>query len=334
MRLKRIFTSIDSHTAGNPTRTIIGGLPYVPGKTVSEKMLYLKNEQDWIRQALMFEPRGNEVMSGCVLTEPCDPMADIGVIYIEVDGYLPMCGHDTIGVSTALIESGIIEPKEPITRINLDTPAGLVKVDVSVKDNVAKEVTFTNIPSFCFAKDKGIMVEGFGKVNTDISYGGNFYVIVSAEDFGLDLIPENKNRIIEVGRVIRKSVNEQVDVYHPEKSFIKGVTHVMFTGTPNLEGSDVKNTVVLYPGSIDRSPCGTGCSARLAAFYAKKEIGMNEPIVFESIINTIFKGKIVGEAKVGEFDAIIPQITGQAFITGMNTWIIDPEDPLQNGFML
>src|SRR5690554_2257683 len=333
MRFKRMFTSIDTHTVGEPTRTITGGIPHIPGDTVSEKMLYMKENMDWIRQLLMYEPRGNDVMSGVVLTEPCTPGADIGVIYIEVGGYLPMCGHDTIGVSTALIESGIIEPREPLTTITLDTPAGLVEVEVEVKDNVARDVTFTNIPSFLFTRDKEIEIEGFGKIKVDIAYGGNYYIIVPAEEFNLELIPEKANQIIETGNRIQEAVNEQVEIYHPEKPFINEASHVMFTGSPYDETSDTKNTVVIPPGSIDRSLCGTGTSARLAASYARGKLGLGETLVFESIINTTFKGRVVQEAAVGEFKAVVPEISGRAYVTGINQWVVDPEDPI-TGFLL
>jgi len=334
MRFKRVFSTIDSHTAGEPTRTIVGGLPYVPGKSMAEKMLYMKNNNDWIRKALMYEPRGNNVMSGVVLTEPCNKEADIGAFFIEVGGYMPMCGHDTIGVSTALIESGIIEPIEPVTKITLDTPAGLVRVEVKVKDNVAKKVSFTNVPAFVLARDKDIDVTGMGKMKVDIAYGGNYYIIVEDKTIGEKLIPERANEIIKKSLQIKKAVNQQVEIYHPEKDFINEATHVLITGDARTEKGDTKNVVIFPPGSIDRSPCGTGTSARLAALFARNKISEQEELSFESIINTSFTGKILAEAKVGEFDAIIPEITGSAYITGINQWMIDPEDPIQEGFLL
>lgn len=334
MRFERIFNTISTHTAGQPTRTIIGGLPYVPGNSMQEKMHYMKNNQDWIRKALMYEPRGNNVMSGVILTEPCNPKADIGVLFIEVGGYLPMCGHDTIGVSTALIESGIIKPEEPVTNITLDTPAGLVTVKVNVKDNIAREVSFTNIPSFLFQKQKKINVKEFGHIYVDIAYGGNFYIIVDELDLGEKLIPECSNKIIEKANLIKDAVNKQVDIYHPEKDFINEATHVMISGKPLTEKGDTKNVVVIPPGSIDRSPCGTGTSAKLALFYANDKVKIGEKIKFESIINTYFSGKILDVTKVGDFKAVIPEITGRAYVTGMNEWIIDPEDPIREGFLL
>lgn len=245
-----------------------------------------------------------------------------------------MCGHDTIGVSTALIESGIIEPVEPVTRITLDTPAGIVKVAVDVEDNVAKDVTFANVPAFLFAEEQEIQVKELGNMKVDIAYGGNFYIIVKNEVIGEKLIPERSNEIINKSLLIKEAVNEQIDIYHPEKPFINEATHVLVTGEPATESGDTKNVVVIPPGSIDRSPCGTGTSSKLAAFFAKGLIKEGKELEFESIINTKFKGKVIGTTKVGDFDAVIPEITGRAYIMGMNTWVIDPEDPIQEGFLL
>ena len=315
MRFKRMFTSIDTHTEGEPTRTIIGGIPHIPGDSVSDKMLYMRDNMDWIRQLLMYEPRGNEVMSGVVLTEPCTPGADIGVIYIEVGGYLPMCGHDTIGVATALIESGMIEPSEPVTTITLDTPAGLVQVKVQVKDNVAREVTFDNVPSFLFARDREIETE-FGKTKVDIAYGGNFYVIVPADEFGLELIPQKATQIIEIGNRIKKAANEQVKIYHPEKSFIDEATHVMFTGKPVKKGSDQEHRG--HPsGAIDRS-LRVGTSA--ASQHHAPEANWASASPWHSRHHQYYlQGQDLSEVTVGEFKAVVPEITS-AYVTGINQW--------------
>ncbi len=329
-----MFSTVDTHTAGEPTRTIIGGMPYIPGKTISEKMLYLKENADWIRQILMYEPRGNEVMSGVVLTQPCTPGADIGVIYIEVGGYLPMCGHDTIGVATMLVETGIIEPVEPYTYITLDTPAGIVKVKVKVENNVAKEVTFKNVPVFVFAQDVEVDIPEIGKIKIDISYGGNYYAIVKAKDVGITVKPENAKKIVELGNMIKDEINSQVDVYHPDKPYINEVTHVEFSDEPTQPEATVKNAVVIPPGAIDRSPCGTGTSAKMASLHAKGKLAIGEKFVHESIISTMFKCKILETTNVGDFDAIVPEVTGSAYVTGINTFVIDPEDPIKKGFQL
>lgn len=305
----------------------------MPGKTVSDKMLYLRDNKDWLRKLLMYEPRGNEVMSGAILTEPCDEMADIGVIFIEVGGYLPMCGHDTIGVSTMLIETGIIEPVEPYTVINLDTPAGLVKVKVRVEDDKAREVSFTNVPSFVFAGGAKVEVPAWGEVEVDIAYGGNFFAIVSSDRFGFNLKPEESRKIIETANTIKSAVNEQIKVYHPEKPFINEVTHVEFSGKAGANYS-YKNAVVIPPGSIDRSPCGTGTAAKAASLFKNGLCAVNEAFFHESIIGTFFKCSILEETKVGDFPAVITEVTGSAYITGFNTLLLDPDDPLQEGFWM
>jgi proline racemase len=334
MRFKRMFTTVDTHTGGEPTRTVIGGIPFIPGKTISEKMLYLQQEQDWIRKVLVNEPRGNDVMSGVILTEPCSPGADLGVIFIEVGGYLPMCGHSIIGVSTALIETGIIKPVNPYTYITLDTPAGLVKVKVKVEEYVAKEVTFTNVPAFVFGENISIEIPSLGTVPLDISYGGNFYAIVMAEAVGLAIVPQEAQKIINYGRLIKDAVNRQIKVYHPEKNFINEITHVEFSAPPTHPKADLKNAVVIPNGSVDRSPCGTGSSAKLASMFYGGKLNINEYFVHESIIGTIFKCRVLGETKVGSFKAVIPEITGSAYVTGMHTFVIDSEDPLPEGFRL
>ncbi len=335
MRFKRLFSTIDTHTCGDPTRTVIGGLPYIRGKTIPEKMLYLRDNQDWIRKILMFEPRGNEVQSGAILTEPCTPGADVGVIYIEVGGYLYMCGHDTIGVATAIIETGMIEAVEPYTYIKLDTPAGVVKVKVKVKDNVAKEVSFTNVPAFVFQNDVEIEIPEIGIVKVDVAYGGLYYAQVEASDFGLKGTLDEYKQLQYYGNIVKEKTNEKVKVYHPEKEFINEVTHVLFCGTAETAQGDLKNACIIPPGSVSRSPCGTGTSARLATLYSKGRLKLNEEFNHESAMTrTIFKGKVLEETKVGEFDAIIPEITGSAFVTGMHTFVIDPEDPLQEGFRI
>ena len=334
MRIGRVFSAIDTHTGGEPTRTIIGGIPYIPGKTIVDKMTYLKEEMDWVRTALMFEPRGHSVMSGVILTEPTRPEADIGVIFIETGGYLPMCGHDTIGVSTVLVETGMVKVEEPVTRITLDTPAGLTRVKVDVENGVAKSVTFRNIPSFVFAADVIVDIPKFGQIKMDVSYGGNVYAILPADSIGMEIRPENASDIISKGKLVRDAVNAQVKIQHPEKDFIDSCTHVEFYGRPTTAGAHVKNAVFFADGGIDRSPCGTGTSAKVATLYAKGELQLNENFVHESIIGSIFRAKAVEETKVGQYDAIIPEVSGRAHITGINQLLIDPDDPHRNGFLL
>ncbi|MFE5430742.1 proline racemase family protein [Peribacillus simplex] len=333
MKANKIFTTVDTHTGGNPTRTVTSGLPHLNGNTMSEKMLYMKQEYDWIRKLLMNEPRGHDVMSGVLLTEPCHPDADIGVIYIETGGYLPMCGHDTIGLCTALVETGMIPVSEPTTKITLDTPAGLIKVKIDVENGKAKQVTFRNIESFLY-KSTEVFVEGLGQIYCDIAYGGNFYAITDARKINLELTPENSSEIIKLAIRIRDAINANIEIVHPEFPFIKGLTHVEFFTDPTNKNANVKNTVVVPPGGIDRSPCGTGTAAKLATLFTYKQIDLGEAFVHESIVGTLFKGEILETTKVGDLEAIVPEITGSAWLMGMHKFFYNPDDPLREGFLL
>ncbi|WP_042353777.1 proline racemase family protein [Bacillus rubiinfantis] len=333
MRADKVFTTIDTHTGGNPTRTVLSGLPKLIGETMSEKMLYMKKEYDWIRKLLMNEPRGHDVMSGALLTEPCHPDADIGVIYIETGGYLPMCGHDTIGVCTALVEAGLIPVQEPVTSLKLDTPAGLVEVDITVENGKAKEVSFCNIPAFLL-KSVSVFVEGIGQVEADIAYGGNFYAIIEATSVGLTLTPEHAAKIIETAITIRNAINDCTEIVHPKYPFIRGLTHVEFFTEPSHEEADVKNTVIVPPGGIDRSPCGTGTSAKLAVMHAKGQIGIDEEFVHESIVGSLFRGRILETTAVENCEAVVTVIAGSAWVMGMHRFFYHEEDPLKEGFLL
>lgn len=334
MIIKRSFSTIDTHTLGEPTRNVIGGLPPIPGKTMSEKTLYMQENMDWVRKILIFEPRGGNSMFGTFITEPCLPEADFGVIHVGAARYMPMCGHNTIGICTVLVESGMVEQKEPVTQIKLDTAAGLVVADVKVENYTAKEVTFTNVPAFVFAKDIEVDIPGFGKVTMDISYGGNFFAIVKAKDINLDISPENAAEIMRVGRVFKQAINSQVKIYHPEKPDLNKVTSIEFSTEPTNPNADFKNAVVCTSGTIDRSPCGTGTSAKAASLFMKGQLNIGETFVHESIIGSLFKCKVVGTAQVGNFKAIIPQVTGKAYVTGFHTFVLDPEDPFQEGFQI
>lgn len=334
MRFRKLISTIDTHTGGNPTRTIIGGAIRLQGKTMSEKMLDMKQNHDWLREVLMYEPRGHEVMSGCVLTEPCDPEADLGVIFIETGGYLPMCGHDTIGLCTAAVEAELVPVTEPYTHITLDTPAGLVRVKVEVKDGKALGVTFANIPSFLHYADQVIDVPGIGKVTVDVAYGGNYYILTRAEALGLDLIPANSSQLIATGVAIREATNKALQIEHPEAPFIRGGTHVEFYGKPTHPEAHAKNVVIIPPGGVDRSPCGTGTSAKVAAMVAKGELALNQEFVYESITGSIFRARALELTSVGGLPAVVPEVTGQAWITGFHQFVIDKHDEIKTGFLL
>ena len=334
MKARKIFRTIETHTLGQPTRNVVSGFRHVPGNTMQEKYEYMRKEQDWFRKVLMFEPRGSEIMSGTLITEPCTPGTDVGVLYFESSDWMPMCGHDTIGVTVALIEAGLVDVQEPITTIKLDTPAGVVTVEAKVTDGTVEEVSFTNAPAMVLCRDVEVETKEFGKLQLDISWGGNVYAIIPAETFNLAIAPENCSRFIEIARSIAKDINAQVHIQHPTLPFVDRVTHVEFSGPPKSADADVQNIVVALPKVIDRSPCGTGTSAKAALLYAEGKLKAGESFVHESVIGSKFKCEIVAETEVGGVKAIVPKITGNACVIGFASWILDPKDPFQEGFLL
>jgi len=334
VQIKRLFLTIDTHTAGQGTRHVVGGIPVIPGSTMGEKMLYMKEKNDWIRTLISGEPRGSKISACTIITSPCVSGADIGVLYFEPLGWLPMCGHDTIGVGTMLVETGMVEVTEPLTHINLDTPAGIIRLCVLVENGKAKNVAFTNAPAFVIAHKAKVETEEYGVITLDISYGGNFYAIIPADYVGLDICPDNYDRLIAAANTIKPYINRQLDISHPETPYIKGISHIQFVGPPKTQGAYSQNCVVCTPGGIDRSPCGTGTSARCALLFRDGVVGLNQPFIHESIIGSEFTCKAVYETTVGGIPAVIPEVTGSAYLMGMSTYFLDPQDPFQSGFLL
>lgn len=334
MKARKLFRTIETHTLGQPTRNVVSGFRHVPGKTMQEKFEYMRDKEDWFRKVLMFEPRGSEIMSGTLITEPCTPGTDVGVLYFEASCWMPMCGHDTMGVSVALIEAGLVEVTEPVTVIKLDTPAGVVTVEAKVNDGVVEEVCFVNAPALVLNRNVDVDTKEFGKLNMDISWGGNVYAILPAKKVGLEIKPENCGRFTEIARSIAKDINEQVVVRHPKLPFVDQVTHVEFSGPAQSPDADIQNVVVALPKVIDRSPCGTGTSAKAALLYAEGKLKAGDSFVHESVIGSKFKCEIVEETEVGGVKAIVPKITGNACVIGFATWVLDPKDPFQEGFLL
>lgn len=328
------FRTIESHTAGNPTRTVLSGVPELHGDTMLAKMHDLESRHDWVRTSLMFEPRGHSVMSGCLVLPPCDPRADVGILFIEASGHLPMCGHDTIGVVTALIEHGHLPATEPTARVTLDTPAGLVETEATLADGKVTSVTFTSPPSFLHTRDAKLDVPGVGPIEVDIAWGGNYYAIVQAASVGLDLTDPRVGRRILLAETIRDVVNDTVDVRHPLLDGVSGVTHVQFIGTARRPDATNLCSVVIRPGGADRSPCGTGTSARAATLVARGALRMGERLVHESITGESFAAVPVERLQVGPFDAVRNRITGSAYVTGTAEWSVDPRDPLRDGFLV
>ena len=334
LKARKLFRTIETHTLGQPTRNVVSGFRHIPGSTMQEKFEYMRENEDWFRKVLMFEPRGSEIMSGTLITEPCTPGTDVGVLYFESSCWMPMCGHDTMGVTVALIEAGLVEVNEPFTSINLDTPAGVVSVTAKVNDGVVEEVSFINAPAMVLNRSVTVNTEEFGSLTVDISWGGNVYAILPASSVGLDITPANCGEFTRVARSLADDINRQISVRHPSLPFVDRVTHVEFSGPPKSEDADIQNVVVALPKVIDRSPCGTGTSAKAALLYEEGKLKVGDSFIHESVIGSKFKCEIVEETTVEGVRAIIPKITGNACVIGFATWILDPKDPFPEGFLL
>ncbi|HKJ32059.1 MAG TPA: 4-hydroxyproline epimerase [Balneolales bacterium] len=332
MAVKRFFC-IDSHTCGNPVRLVAGGGPILKGKTMAEKRLHFMKEFDWIRKGLMFEPRGHDMMSGSILYPPSDPENDIGILFIETSGCLPMCGHGTIGTVTIMIQEGLVTPKTP-GKLRLEVPAGLVTAEYKMDGNRVKSVKITNIPSFLYKENLTVDCPDLGKLTMDVAYGGNFYAIVDSQENFRDMKDYSADQLIKWSRNIRKQLNDTYTFIHPEDERIHGLSHIMWTGEPLNPKSTARNAVFYGDKAIDRSPCGTGTSSRVAQWAAKGKLKPGEEFVHESIIGSQFIGRIEGTTKVGDYPAIIPSIEGWARITGYNTITIDDDDPYAHGFQV
>ena len=333
MRSRHVFHAVDSHTEGMPTRVVTGGVGVIPGASMSERRQHFVTHLDHLRTLLMYEPRGHAAMSGAILQPPTRPDADYGVLFIEVSGCLPMCGHGTIGVATVLVETGMVPVTEPVTRVRLDTPAGLVVAEVAVDDGAAKSVTLRNVPAYSHALDQTVAVPGVGDVRYDLAYGGNFYAILPIERVGLAFDRAEKQAILDTGLAVMAAINEQQPPRHPEDPDIAGCHHVYFAA-PGSDGVRSRHAMAIHPGWFDRSPCGTGTCARMAQLHARGELPLERDFVNESFIGTTFVGRLLGETTVGDRRAVVPTVTGRAWITGTAQYMLDPEDPFPQGFLL
>jgi len=333
MRASRMFSALDTHTEGMPTRVITAGVGRINGETMFERSLTFAREMDGVRMLLTREPRGHTAMIAAILQPPADRDADWGVLFIDVKGSLPMCGHGVMGVATALVETGMVVVSEPTTVIRLDTPAGLVCAEVAVRDGHAESVTIQNVASFMAASNCSLKLPGIGLVSYDLAFGGNFFAILPARSVGLDLEMENVPALITIGLDMLKRINAEARPVHPINQEIAVCQHVLFTG-PGKDGSSARNTVVGEPGWIDRSPCGTGTSARMAQLHAKGELHLAELFVHDSVLGSRFVGRLVATSQVGTYPAVIPEITGRAWVTGLATYMVDPTDPFPNGLLV
>lgn len=333
MRARRVIQAVDSHTEGMPTRVITGGVGVIPGGSMLERRAHFEAELDDLRLLLMREPRGHAAMSGAILQPPTREDADWAVLFVEVSGCLAMCGHGTIGVATVLVETGMVAVSEPETVIRLDVPAGLIEARVAVQDGHAVAVTIRNVPSYLHLADLGIDVPGYGELTVDVAFGGNFYAIVPAARLGLVIEPERSAELISAGLEVMAAVDAEARPVHPEDQRISGCHHVIFHEA-GRDGADARNATSIHPGWLDRSACGTGTSARLAQLHARGELALGEEFVNESVIGSRFRGRLTEETAVGGKSAVVPEITGRAWITGLTQYLLDPDDPFPTGFSL
>jgi 4-hydroxyproline epimerase len=330
---KFTFSCVDAHTCGNPVRVVMGGGPQLNGASMSERRQHFLAEFDWIRTGLMFEPRGHDMMSGSILYPPTRPDCDIGILFIETSGCLPMCGHGTIGTVTVAVEQGLVRPKTPGV-LRLETPAGLVIAEYEQKGEYVESVRLTNVPGFLHSSGLEAECPSIGTLKVDVAYGGNFYAIVEPQAGYRDMADFTAGQLVQMSPVLRKNLNAKYTFQHPENPTIKGLSHILWTGAPKAEDAHARNAVFYGDKAIDRSPCGTGTSARMAQLAAKGKLKVGDSFVHESIIGSLFKGRVKEAAKVGNYEAIVPSVEGWARITGYNTIFIDDRDPYKHGFQV
>lgn len=334
--VKKTFFCVDAHTCGNPVRVVAGGGPNLQGDSMSEKRQHFLKEYDWIRKGLMFEPRGHDMMSGSILYTPSDPKNDVGILFIETSGCLPMCGHGTIGTITIAVEEGLVTPKVPGI-IKMEAPAGLVHIEYQQTGKKVDWVRLTNVKSYLAAEGLTIDCEELGEIVFDVAYGGNYYAIVDPQKNFSGVQNFTASKIIQYSQELRKKINEKYPDYfiHPENDTIRDVSHLLWTGTPIDSTSSGRNAVFYGDKAIDRSPCGTGTSARMAQLHAKGKLKKGEEFIHESYIGSKFIGKVVEETSIGDIPAIVPSIQGWAKVYGYNTIIIDEsDDPYAFGFQV
>ncbi|MEI3606467.1 proline racemase family protein [Pseudogracilibacillus sp. SE30717A] len=334
MIFNRAVQTIETHTFGEPTRIINGGLLKLEGETVAEKRDYMAEHYEWLRNSLIREPRGHRDMFGAVLLPSNKEGVDFGVIYMDNDNFLNMCGHATIGVSTAIVEMGLVEVTEPQTKLVLETPAGLVYPTVNIENGRVESVSFKNVPGFLEKRDLVVDAGELGEVTVDISFGGNYFAWVDIEQLGEKIDPSNGTRLKELASIIKKHVNEQYKVQHPTKPFIDYIDIVTFHGPPTIPNATYKNVHIFSNKQADRSPGGTGTTAMVARMVGREELAIGEEIVCEGFVGGTFTGKALEETKLGDVDAVITEITGSAFITGFQTILVDPNDPFKHGFIV
>jgi proline racemase len=336
-RGKLVLTTIDAHAAGEPLRIITGGLPDIPGASILERRRWMRANLDHLRRALLWEPRGHADMYGCVVLPPATPGADLGVLFLHNEGYSTMCGHGVIALVTALLETGALPATGPQTAVAIDTPAGLVRATAHhAASGKVEKVSFRNVPSFAYRRDLAVDVPGLGTVVLDVAFGGAFYAVLPAERVGLTVEPSRKQPLLAAAAAIKAAVTQQVLIEHPLEADLGFLYGVIFTDRPEDPGHHSRNLCVFADAEVDRSPTGTGVSARLALLHARGEIRAGQVIAVESILGrvSVFEGMVAEEVRFGPHAAVVPEVSGRAFLTGRHEFVIDPDDPLAHGFML
>ncbi|WP_108660654.1 proline racemase family protein [Acuticoccus kandeliae] len=336
MRFSRMVNVVSAHAAGEPNDVITGGVLDVPGATMFDKMVHLRDHADALRQFLLNDPRGKVTLCMNLILPSNDPKADFGYVIMESDFYVPMSGTNTICTVTVALETGMVAMAEPVTRLTLEAPAGLIEVSAVCENGKCRSVSFDNVPAFVMARERTIDVPGLGALTVDVAYGGMIYVIVDAASVGFSVVADEAAAMVELGERIKAAAAEQIPAVHPENPQIHTVNQTLFAGPleKTATGCRSKNSVIVSPGRLDRSPCGTGTSARLALLHARGDIAPGETFIHESVIGTEFTGTITGTTTVGGLPAVRPTITGSAWITGFHQHVLDPSDPFPRGYRL
>jgi proline racemase len=344
MRFERAISIVDAHAAGEPGRVVVGGVLDVPGRTMADKMAHLRDAADQLRLRLLHEPRGYPAMCANVILPPTDPAADAGFVIMEPIEYPAMSGSNAICVVTVLLETGMLPMTEPVTELVLEAPAGLIRVRADCREGKVTAVTFRNVPAFAVHLDAQVEVPTLGTVSVDVAWGGMWYAIAEAAPFGLGLTPDEGRDIVRITELVKAAAREQLPVVHPEQTAFAGISIGQLWGPPHAAGSSRRNVVTVstgevdwdrpatWTGVIDRSPCGTGTCAAMATLWARGELDLAEPFVHEGILGTTFTGRLVEEARVGPYRAVVPELTGTGWITGFGTLVVDPSDPFPAGY--
>ena len=334
MQFERVYSTIECHTAGEPLRIVTSGIPIIQGTTILERRRWVQENLDHVRRALMHEPRGHADMYGCYVTPPATSQADLGVIFMHNEGYSTMCGHGVIALAAVAVATGMVPASSPETRVGLDTPAGFVEAFVEWDGQKTGRTRFLNVPSFLYKQDLTVTTSSFGPLAVDVAFGGAFYAYLEGEQAGLTVRPGDYQALVQLGDEVKHAVEATIEVVHPLEPDLRGIYGTIISGPPLAPGADQANVCIFADREVDRSPTGTGTAGRVAQLHARGQLGTGRLFVNESIIGTRFTGRVVEETSVGEFPAVIPEIAGHGYIVGFSQWVVDPDDPVKDGFFL